>query len=99
MAIRLNLLIFSCEPDRTHWAIQPALSSSFIPCSVLVSLFSRGKKMSCRRLVCVLVVLASVFICVEPRVWGLEGSSHTDLFHSDQIAEMVFWPIIYSSSY
>ena len=55
--------------------------------------------MSYRRLLCVFLVVVSVCVCVEPRVWSLQGSDDTDLFPADHLVDMVIWPVVYATSH
>ncbi|XP_012941497.2 uncharacterized protein LOC101857893 [Aplysia californica] len=99
LALRLNVGVFSSHPDRTPWSLQPILATSLVPFSFFVSVVGLGKKVSCRRLFCALIVLASVFICAEPRIWSLEGSDEEELFRSNDLFKQVLWPSVYALSF
>ncbi|RUS86442.1 hypothetical protein EGW08_005820, partial [Elysia chlorotica] len=55
--------------------------------------------MSFRRLACCVAVLAGVFVCVEPRIWSVEGSSGDDLFPHNHLVSKICWPAIFGASY
>ncbi|GFS12721.1 hypothetical protein ElyMa_003118600 [Elysia marginata] len=98
-ALRYNIGVFASLPSHTHQDLQPAISAAGIPFIIVVSWCILKKGISFRRLACCAAALAGVFVCVEPRIWSVEGSSGDDLFPHDTLVSKICWPAIFGASF
>lgn len=98
-ALRYNMGVFASLPSHTHQDLQPAISAAGIPFIIVVSWCVLKKGISFRRLACCVAALAGVFVCVEPRIWSVEGSSGDDLFAQDTLVGKIIWPAVFGASF
>eukprot|EP00118_Oscarella_pearsei_P025781 m.308763 g.308763 ORF g.308763 m.308763 type:complete len:449 (+) comp44711_c0_seq1:82-1428(+) len=86
------LLVYASPSDRTPQYLQPILSASVIPFTVILRYIILRKGISGGRLVCTFIVLVSLIICMEPTIFKLGQGSQTT---ANRTAGTVIWPIIF----
>ncbi|XP_071110263.1 crt homolog 1-like [Haliotis cracherodii] len=90
-------IVFASLPERTPPYLQSIIGSSLIPFTVICRCIMLRKGVSLRRAVCIIIAMIGLFITMEPRIWGLKGSSGTG--SSTGSATVVFtvgrilWPL------
>jgi hypothetical protein len=95
-AINRLLIVYSSPSDRTPEFLQPILSSSLIPYTVILRFLVLRKRGSRGRLVCTFAVLVGLIICMEPSIFKLGGKSGSS---KDRTATKIYWPILFCSGY
>ncbi|XP_046559199.1 uncharacterized protein LOC124268213 isoform X2 [Haliotis rubra] len=90
-------IVFASLPERTPPYLQSIIGSSLIPFTVICRYIMLRKGVSLRRAVCIIIAMIGLFITMEPRIWGLKGSSGTGSSKgSDTVVSPVgriLWPL------
>ncbi|XP_067659081.1 crt homolog 1-like [Haliotis asinina] len=90
-------IVFASLPERTPPYLQSIIGSSLIPFTVMCRYIMLRKGVSLRRAVCIIIAMIGLFITMEPRIWGLKGSSGTGSSKgSDTVVSPVgriLWPL------
>lgn len=86
------LIVYSSPTDRTPLFLQPILSTSVIPFTVILRFFVLRKGVSGGRLVCTFAVLVGLIICMEPSIFGLGENTGSS---KNRTATKIYWPILF----
>ena len=86
------LVVYSSPSDRTPQYLQPILSSSVIPFTVILRYLILRKGISGGRLVATFIVLIGLIICLEPTIFQLGQDNKTT---ANRTAGTIIWPIIF----
>jgi drug/metabolite transporter (DMT)-like permease len=86
------LIVYSSPSSRTPVFLQPILSTSLIPFTVILRFILLRKGLSKGRLICTFAVLVGLFICIEPSIFGLGGNSQSS---KNRTATKIYWPILF----
>jgi drug/metabolite transporter (DMT)-like permease len=86
------LIVYSSPSSRTPVFLQPILSTSVIPFTVILRFLLLRKGLSKGRLICTFAVLVGLFICIEPSIFGLGGNSQSS---KNRTANKIYWPILF----
>ena len=86
------LVVYSSPSERTPEFLQPILSTSVIPFTVILRFLLLRKGVSGGKLVCTFAVLIGLFICIEPSIFRLGGNSQSS---KNRTATKLYWPILF----
>ncbi|XP_065842307.1 crt homolog 2-like [Oscarella lobularis] len=95
-AVKGVFIVYASPSDRTPQFLQPILSSSIIPFTVVLRYLILRKGLSGGRLVSTFIVLVGLVICLEPTIFQLGQGNKTT---SNRAAVSIVWPMIYCIGY
>nr|XP_022326332.1 uncharacterized protein LOC111126172 isoform X4 [Crassostrea virginica] len=89
------LVVFASPPDRTPGYLQGILSTTTIPYTIICRLIFLRKGISVVRTLCTCLVMAGLFLTIEPQIFGINSDDDSNTVNESTSAR-ILWPLCFA---